>query len=136
MAESTDSSSKIFGQKWAVCLGGALLLGYAVITAFAVYDKSRRPDLEKALTLSAVGDKAYFPVPQTFDPSTPLVNFEGHSLYFVDWKYMLDSLMMRAGMDDANSFSVYQYTGRTQEDQKPFFYLKIKPGYYVQTKRE
>ena len=116
-------------------LGFALLLGYAVITGFAVYDKSRRSDLEKALSPTAVADKAFFKIAETFDASVPLVNFEGRSLYFVDWKYMLDSLMIKAGMDDSNAVAVYKFSA-ARKDETQFLYLKIKPGYYVQTKRQ
>jgi len=135
MAEASDSSSKIFGQTAAVRLGIALLLGYGLITGFAVYDKHRLSSVEKVDALTAVGDKAFFPVPKSFDPSAPLANFEGHSLYFVDWKLIQDHVMTRQGMDDGNSFSVYKMNG-VKGAEASLLYLKIKDGCYVQTKMQ
>jgi len=135
MAEVTDSSSKILGQSVAIRLGVALLLGYGIITGLAVRDKLRLSSIEKANASTAVGDNAFFPVPKSFDPSTPLANFDGHSLYFVDWRSLQDELVLRQGMDDTNSFAVYKLDGAKGDDASAFF-LKIKPGYYVKTKRQ
>lgn len=135
MAEQTDSSRKIFGQPFAVRLGIAILLGYGIITGFAVYDKHRLPVIEKAATPTAVGDKAFFPVPKSFDASVPLVNFEGHSLYFVDWASVLDTTMARLGMDDTNSFAIYKVAGSKGADAS-MLYLKIKQSCYVKTKMQ
>jgi hypothetical protein len=134
MAEVTDSSSKILGQSVAIRLGVALLLGYGIITGFAICDKMRLASVEKATAPTAVGDSAFFPVPKSFDPSTPLANFDGHSLYFVDWRSLQDELMLKQGMDDTNSFAVYKLEG-AKGDEASAFFLKIKPSYYVKTKR-
>lgn len=135
MPQVTDSSSKILWQSVAIRFGIALLLGYFLITGFAIFDKARLGSIEKATTPTAVGDTAFFPVPKSFDPSTPLANFDGHSLYFVDWRSLQDDRMLKQGMDDTNSFAVYQLDG-AKDDEASAFFLKIKPGYYVKTKRQ
>ncbi|MGB8356653.1 MAG: hypothetical protein WCD79_22335 [Chthoniobacteraceae bacterium] len=134
MAEATDSSSKILWQSTAVRFGIALLLGYGLITGFAVWDKQHLSSIEKASAPTAVGDTAFFPVAASFDPSTPLANFDGHSLYFVDWRSSQDELMLRVGMDDTNSFSIYKLDG-AKGDEASAFFLKIKPSYYIKAKR-
>ena len=135
MADSQNSSPKIFEQRRALCLGVALLLGYALITAFTVYDKSRRTSLEQVTSPTAVGDNAFFPLPQPFDTGKPFDKFEGHALYFVDWKNAEDIRMIKAGADDSKAFAIYKFA-RARGDDASFFYLKIKQGLYVQAKRQ
>jgi len=135
MPEETDPSSKIFAQSLAIRLGLALLLGYAIVTGFAIHDKMRLKSIEKVTAPTAVGDKALFPPPASFDPSVPLVNFEGHSLYFVEWQQYLDTIMTRIGMDDTNSYAVYKLDGAKGDDASAL-YLKIKQGNYVKLKRQ
>jgi len=132
MAEA--DSVDILGQSWVVRLGAAMLLAYALITGFAVYQAAHRAAIEKVNAPTALGDKAYFPNPGSFDPSTPMANFEGHSLYFVDWLGTTDSKMIRAGMDDTNSFVVYKL-GEAKGAEAGYYYLKIQNGFYAKAKR-
>ena len=111
-----------------------MLLGYGLITGFAVWDKLHLSSIEKASASTAVGDTTFFPVAASFDPSTPLANFDGHSLYFVDWRSSQDELMLKVGMDDTNSFAVYKLDG-AKGDEASALFLKIKPAYYIKTKR-
>lgn len=126
---------KIVEQSWAVRLGVALLIGYAAITGFAVYNKAHRTAIEKVETPTGVGDQAFYPIQQSFDPSVPLANFQGHSLYFVDWFNIVDSGMIRAGMDDTNSFFVYRLAG-AKGAEASYFYLRYKANAFVKVKRQ
>ena len=131
MSES-EAPSKILAQPLAIGLGAALLLGYAVITAFAIYDKSHRDSIERVSGAYAVGDKTYFP--KTFDTSVPLVNFGGHSLYFVDHVSEPDSSMLRTGMDDSNVYAIYKLT-TAKGGEASFAYLKVGENDYIKADR-
>lgn len=132
MSGSEDSPSKILAQPLAIGLGAALLLGYAVITAFAIYDKAHRTSIEHVSGAYAVGDKTYFP--KTFDKSAPLVNFGGHSLYFVDHVSAPDSYMLRAGMDDSNVYPIYKLT-IAQGGEASFVYLKVGANDFIKAEQ-
>ena len=116
----------------AIVSGAALLLGYALVTGHAIYEKSHRVSIEHVDASNAVGDKVFFP--QTFDPAVPLVNFDGHSFYFVERKDALDSSMTRAGMDDTNSYAIYKQAA-AKGDEASFVYLKIGANSYIKAKR-
>src|SRR5579862_9993172 len=103
MPEAENPQSKIVAQPLAIALGAALLLGYALVTCFAIYEKSRHAALEHVQTGYAVGDTTYFP--KSFDLTQPLVNFGGHSLYYADRTQALDSSMQRIGSDDSNAYA-------------------------------
>lgn len=129
-----ETPSKILAQPLAVGLGAALLAGYALVTGFAIYTHARRASIEHVNAGYAVGDKTYFP--KTFDPAQPLVNFQGHSLYYVDKKDdALDSSMIRAGMDDSSTYAIYKLV-TAKGDEASFFYLKVGPNYYIKAKRQ
>lgn len=132
MSGSEDSPSKILAQPLAIGLGAALLLGYAVITAFAIYDKAHRDSIERVSGAYAVGDKNYFP--KTFDKGAPLVNFSGHSLYYADHVSEADSSMLRAGMDDSNVYAIYNLTTATGAEVA-FVYLKVGENDYIKAER-
>lgn len=134
MADLQTSTPEIFASRQAVIFGAALLLACAFITAFAIFQKSRRTSLEQARASTAVGDTAFFPVPQPLDPVKPLASFAGRALYFVEWKGERDALMSKAGMDDTKAFEVYQLVGTTGEET-PFFYLKCSKYFYAKTQR-
>ena len=127
MLEAKNPSPVFFGKKLALILGAALLLGYAVITGFAVHEKSHRASIEKREDYG-VGDKVLFP--RTFDTAAPLVLYGGHSLYFVDYKVISDTFMVKVGMDDSNEFTIYKMTG-AQGKEAEFLCLKIAPFYYA-----
>lgn len=131
MPEVENSQSKIFAQPLAVGLGVALLLGYVLITGYAVYEKSHRASIEHVDYANAVGDRAYFS--RTLDPALPLVNFDGHSLYFVEQKDLMDSSMTRAGMDDSKAYAIYK-PASAKGDDAAFVYLKIGPNSYIKAK--
>jgi len=117
----------------AVGLGIALLAGYAIVTGFAIYERAHRTSIERAEASSAVGDKVYYA--QTFDPMVPLVNFQGHSFYYVERKDALDTAMVKEGMDDTNSYAIYKPAAAAGEEA-PFIYLKIGPNSYIKAKRQ
>ena len=79
-----------------------------------------------------MGDKTFFP--QSFNPAQPLLNFEGRSLYFADHKNLADTVMVRVGMDDANTYAVYKLAG-AKDQEASFVYLKMAPNYYLKAKR-
>ena len=133
MADVTDPSSKIFGQTWAVRLGAAFLLGYAVVTGFAMYENSHRATIERTDEPTAIGDKTFFPAQEPVDKSLPLAHFDGHALYFAGWQEAGDAFMLKAGMDDTRTYSVYKMEGAKGEEAD-YLYLRTKPGYYARTK--
>ncbi len=132
MPEAEKSPSKINAQPTAIAVGAALLLGYFVITVYAIHEKMRRTSIEHVDAGYAVGDTTYFP--KSFDISVPLVNYGGHSFYYAGYKDALDSMMARVGADDSGAYTVYRFTGAKPDEAGPF-YLKAGPTRYVQIGR-
>jgi hypothetical protein len=133
MPQVENPSSKIFAQPLAIGLGAALLIGYAIVTGYAIYEKSHRASVERVDASYAVGDNAFFP--KSFDAAQPLVNFDGHSLYFVQGMLALDSSMLKTGMDDSNAYAVYKLVTAKGEEAS-FVYLKVGANNYIKAKRQ
>ena len=135
MTEVTNPSPKFFGQTWAIRIGTALLLGYAMVTGYAIHAKKHLASIEHAVAPTAVGDRNYFPLQRPADPSRPLARLGGHDLYFVDWKAAADASMIEAGMDDSNSHAVYKLEGAAG-GEAAFLYLKTEPNLYAKVKMQ
>lgn len=118
-------------------LCAALLIGFAAVVAFAVFDQSRRATLEQVVETTAVGDLAFFQPPAKFDSGAVLVKFRGAPLHQTGTaRYPLnDGRMIREGMDDAKAVWVYRSLergGRTGD----YLFLKVAPGQYLEVSRE
>jgi len=144
---SSESSSEIFGAQWAGRLCVALLVGLGIVTGVAFYDEHRCSQLEATAENSAVGDKAFFPIPAEAAPeqaTAPLVvNFNGKALTAVSSRNYeeRDSKMIRVGMEDSKRFSVYTSTeaikplkGEMGNAGGEVYFLKTGPGKYLKFK--
>ncbi len=130
----TENASEEFaGGKLAAALGAALLLGFAVVTAVAAYDKSRLAALEQITEPTAVGDRAFFPAPEKIEPEKSLLTFGGKALYGVERIKSYDGRMLKAGMDDSQSFIVYR-ADSSKADRANFYFLKIADERYLKAR--
>jgi len=126
---------RVFGAKWAAGLGAALLLGFAAVTASAIYDKAHLASLETVTEPTAVGDKA-FVTPASREPGITLVTWNGRPLRLggVENVSASDVSMLKAGMDDTHSFFIY--TGpETGAGGGSVYYLKAGNGEYLKVVR-
>jgi hypothetical protein len=126
------SPAKIVAKPVAILLGAILLFGYAVISIYAIYERLHRTSVEHVSYGYAVGDTNYFP--KSFDASVPVVNYSGHSLYYVNHREALDSSMARVGMDDSNVYTIYKFT-EAPPNEAGSLYLKVGPNYFMQVKQ-
>src|SRR5438309_9016306 len=113
----------MLGKKVALIFGAALLGGFALIMAFAIYDKSQRAVLERVEEPTAVGDNAWFHPPEKFDSSAVFATYEGQPLYptGADRYDLRDSKMIKVGMDDSKSFWIYKSLERGGKEGDYFF---------------
>ena len=109
------------------------MLGYAVVTGFAIYEKSYRTRIERAEEVTAVGDTLFFPAQDSVDQTQPMVRFGGDGFYFIGWTEMGDAFMIKAGTDDTHTYPVYKMEG-AKGDEAACLYLRIKPNHYAKTK--
>jgi hypothetical protein len=139
MSESS-SDREIFGCAWAARICLAMIAGLAIITAVAIYNGNRLSTLEVTEENSAVGDKAFFPLPAEAGKSSgPAIQFNGTALYLpVPLKQHgeRDSEMLRQGLDDSKKYSVYTLnktskSGKPVKPQDGSFYLKTGPAEYI-----
>lgn len=98
----------MFGARWAFGLGAALLLGFALVTASAIYDKAHLGALETITEPTAVGDKAYVTLASRQAGMTVL-SWNGQPLRLADVNNVSfsDPDMRKAGMDDSHAFFIY-----------------------------
>ncbi|HWB60712.1 MAG TPA: hypothetical protein VG733_14550 [Chthoniobacteraceae bacterium] len=132
MPQAENPPTKILAQPLAIGLGAALLFGYAVVTVHAIYEKQHRTSIERVNAAYAVGDTTYFP--KQFDTAKPLVNFDGHSLFYVDHTSQLDSAMVRVGADDSGVYGIYKLS--TAKEDASIVYLKVAPNDFIKATRK
>lgn len=119
--EENDS----FGYAWATRLSGALLLALAVVSVFTFLGRSHRLNLERVDQPTAVGD-LYFVPPA--EPNTPLGTFRGQPLIVAERVKERDSAMLKEGLDDSQSFTVYR---SSDPEESSTFFLKVAEGSYL-----
>lgn len=122
------------GKKWAIGLGTALLLAFGLTIAAGFRDAARISTLEKIDEPSAVGDHAFFPRPDKISPEKPVLSLGGQPLIALDTAKGRDGLMLKAGMDDSNSFFVYR-ARVPKKDEQDLYFLKLADGQYLKVRR-
>ncbi|MHA3773215.1 hypothetical protein ACXR0O_16905 [Verrucomicrobiota bacterium sgz303538] len=142
-APSTEQP-RIFARKAAMRLGEAILIGFAVIIVLAGIDNAQRSKLETFQEVTAVGDRAVFPIPaQVQKPPVAAVSFRGQPLYPVSYEpvEIRDTKMIRLGRDDNGQYFVYgtrenvpPQEGETVRKGETFFFLKVEPNKYLKTR--
>jgi hypothetical protein len=133
MSDAKDSGAlPFFGAKWACGLGGALLLGFAAVTASAIYDKAHLASLETVTEPTAVGDHA-FVSPVTREPGMTVLTWNGRPLRLGDIKNVSasDPDMLKAGMDDSHAFFIYTWSIPQAAGTSGVYYVKARDGEYL-----
>ncbi len=148
MSVSASNKSRIFAHTAAVRLGEALLIGFAVIILLAGLDKAQREQLETFQEVTAVGDRAFFPMPEQHpQPPVAAVTFRGDGLVPVSYEpvEIRDTRMIRLGKDESGQYSVYsrrapadeKERGKEKEKLDPeeakYLYLKVARDEYLRT---
>ena len=130
-------SETILGAKWAVRLCAALLIGFAGVTGFAIYDRSQRENLEQVIEPTALGDTAFFQPPEKFASGSVFTQFRGQPLYPTGTERhpLHDGKMQREGKDDANAHWIYRSTERGGVNGD-YFFLKVARDQYLEVSRE
>lgn len=126
----SESATSTRAPRVAFALGAALLLGFAVMYLFTVYENSRRASLETVLEPRAVGDQRYFPLTAKLTKNQQLATFGKHTLLSSDNALddERDTRMEKVGLDDTVSFYIYRSTDPTKRE---FYYLKAENGKYI-----
>lgn len=127
----SEAPAPFFGAKWAVGLGGVFLLGFAAVTASAVYDKAHLSTLETITEPTAVGDTA-FDNPAARTLGMPVVTWNGQPLRLADMNNISasDPDMRKAGMDDTHTYFIYTAPGKGD-----FYYIKARNTEYLKVQR-
>jgi len=145
MSESS-SEREIFGGQWAGRLCVVMLVGLGIVTSVAYYNEHQVPNLESTEESTAVGDKAFFPMPPEENPSklpAGTVTFNGKPLNAVGVKTYdeRDSKMVRIAMDDTKRYAIYSSTepvkkvkGEPADTGGKVYFLKVGPGKFVKMK--
>lgn len=133
MTETENPPQKLQSQSTATGLGALLVFGLLLATGFAVYEHANRRSIERVDFSNAVGDKAVYPA--TFNRDQPLLNYDGHSFYFVSNTNPADAQMMRIGMDDSKVYSIYKPASGPGANDAAFIYLKLGTNSYIQAQR-
>lgn len=145
MSAPVSEHPRIFARPVAVLLGEALLIAFALVILLAGMDKAQRERLESFQEVTAVGDRAFFQLPDELkqEPLQPVAGFRGQPLIPVslDEVKIRDTKMIRMGRDDTGRHFVYSSRekapsaegAREAKDEK-FFFLKLAPGEYLKVR--
>lgn len=134
----------LFAREYAFRLGLVLLVVFAGIIALAGYDESRRGALETFEEVTAVGDRAFFPLPtEVQKPHPAAVVFRGQPLYPVSYALIeaRDTGMIRVGTADEAPYRLYTpreplppQEGESEKAGQQFYYLKVKQDEYIKVR--
>jgi hypothetical protein len=139
-----DAEAVLFARRHAIYLGAALLAGLTLVLIFTALDRSRRTQLEATSQTTAVGDRAFFLLPQISQkPPGVAANFRGQPLYPISYARVeiRDSRMTQAGSDDSGTFRIYTtrehvplQDGEIDKPGEPVYFLKTAPDEYVKVR--
>ena len=127
--------SRFLFADWAVRLGIALIAALGAVAIFTCWSASQRAALESVSQPTAVGDTHV--IPPDADPGKPLGLLNGHGLVGNERVKARDSHMIRVGMDDSHSVSLYHLEDREADAQKSYgkphvvYFLKIASDEYL-----
>ena len=121
-------TTTFLGSKAAAALGGALLAGFAVMSAAAWHGARDRSALERFGNSTAVGDPVVFRLPPPASPPQVALTRDRVPLYVYDLDEHGDGSMKKAGHDDSGQYPLYRRwkKGELREG----YYLKAAPGEY------
>jgi hypothetical protein len=132
MSESLEASSNtLFGARAAVPLVGAFLVCVAGVSAYSLWDTSRRGEVEKFSHNTAVEDSHYFelPTPAPANP-VPVLTWEGRAMVPVKYETekIPDTTMRPVYHDASTGLTLYR------PEKKEQTYVKALPGEYIELK--
>ena len=138
MNDSPPAGAPIFSQAWAVRLGVAVLVGFAIILGLTFGDTANRAVLETPSETTAVGDTAYFAVPALAKLPLVAATLEGRPLYVRsgDTIEVRDTHTTRVLTDAGTGRTVYRLSAsasdgeRTGSDEGGYL-LKVEPNKYL-----
>ncbi len=119
-------SEPIFARRSLTVFAALLLVGLAVLSGIAAWDRANRPRLEVLTEPSAIGDPVVFTLPEGGEVS---VQIQGVRMVVERPIERSDGVMYKAGHDDTGTIPVYRRMreGRLQST----YYLRTGPGHYL-----
>jgi hypothetical protein len=136
---SADPHANFPGQRAAVRLGAALLIGLGLVLALVLRDNARRSTLESIVESSAVGDTRYLPIPDPLpaEPFPAVAHFGGKPLVPAGYKRheKREADMQAVGTDMATGLTIYRAPVKAKEaSDPPTYFLKVGPGEFVKVR--
>jgi len=138
-------STGIFSGRAAFNFGLALFIGLLLTIIVLVLDRNQRTKMETSEEITAVGDQAFFKIPDTFPrPDTAAVVFRGQPLFAI-YKRVTnhDSTMIRLGEDDSKTYRIYSEhdtgKGKAQDNDKKSEaagFLKVGIDEYIELRTQ
>jgi hypothetical protein len=138
---SSIAEPSVFHARAVAGFGWSLLSAVAVVVLLNAIDRPRRSQLEHHEQVTAVGDNAFFRLPDTAQAAPAAVAiFRRQELHPVSLKAVeiRDSKMLIAGTDDSGRSRIYTSRdpaplaeGEVEKKSETAFFLKLGPGKYL-----
>jgi hypothetical protein len=137
--ESAAASSSVYTQPWAIRFGTAVIVAFTLIVGLAFLDSGKRKELEASTETTAVGDTAFFKLPDPARAPEPAAVLDGRPLIFAGSKPLdlRDTHTRRVGRDAERGLSIYELADsalpaeKTRVGNGRVLLLKVAVNQYV-----
>ena len=143
MSQNPPEPAPVFRARSAALFGAALLLGLGALAIFARIDRERVHELEHFEENTAVGDTAFYSVPNPPpEPPQPVARIDGAALVPIsyskfDWR---DTKMQPVARDPASGLTIYKSRKPLPKmddasEGEAIYFVKINPNEYLRLRR-
>jgi hypothetical protein len=127
------------GQRAAVALCVALLMGLGLALALVLRDNAHRGELEGVVESSAVGDTHYLSIPEPPppEPFPAVAHLHGQPLIPAGYKRheKREADLQPLAKDEATGLTIYQAPVKAKEaGEPPTYFLKTGPGEFLKVR--